>query len=53
VERLNTDSRHYGGSDVGTPLGECHSEAVHSHGRPQSVVLNVPPLATVFLELVR
>jgi len=53
VERLNTDSRHYGGSDVGTPLGECHSEAVHSHGRAQSVVLNVPPLATVFLELVR
>ena len=53
VERLNTDSRHYGGSDVGTPLGECHSEAVHSHGRPQSVVLNVPPLATVYLELVR
>ena len=53
VERLNTDSRHYGGSDVGTPLGECHSEAVPSHGRAQSVVLNVPPLATVFLELVR
>ncbi len=53
VERLNTDSRHYGGSDVGTPLGECSSEAVPSHGRPQSVVLNVPPLATVYLELVR
>ncbi len=53
VERLNTDSRHYGGSDVGTPLGECSTEAVHSHGRPQSVVLNVPPLATVYLELVR
>jgi 1,4-alpha-glucan branching enzyme len=53
VERLNTDSRHYGGSDVGTPLGECTAEAVGSHGRAQSVLLTVPPLATVFLELVR
>jgi 1,4-alpha-glucan branching enzyme len=53
VERLNTDSHHYGGSDVGTPLGECSSEPVPSHGRSQSVVLNVPPLATVYLELVR
>jgi 1,4-alpha-glucan branching enzyme len=53
VERLNTDSRHYGGSDVGTPLGECTAEPVASHGRALSVVLSVPPLATVFLELVR
>jgi 1,4-alpha-glucan branching enzyme len=49
-ERLNTDSSHYGGSNVGTPLGVAHSQAVASHGRAQSVVLNVPPLATVFLE---
>ena len=49
-ERLNTDSAHYGGSNVGTPLGAARSEAVHSHGRPQSIVLNLPPLATVFLE---
>jgi 1,4-alpha-glucan branching enzyme len=53
VERLNTDSRHYGGSDVGTPLGECSTEPVPSHGRAHSVVLTVPPLATVFLELSR
>ncbi|MFM7507613.1 MAG: 1,4-alpha-glucan branching protein GlgB [Rubrivivax sp.] len=53
VERLNTDSRHYGGSDVGTQLGECTTEPVASHGRAHSVVLNVPPLAAVFLELVR
>ncbi len=52
VERLNTDSHHYGGSNVGTPLGECTAEAVHSHGRAQSVLLNLPPLATVFLERV-
>ncbi len=49
-ERLNTDSSHYGGSNVGTPLGMAQSEAVPSHGRAQSVVLSVPPLATVFLE---
>jgi 1,4-alpha-glucan branching enzyme len=49
-ERLNTDSAFYGGSNVGTPLGLACSEAVHSHGREHSVVLTVPPLATVFLE---
>ena len=49
-ERLNTDSAYYGGSNVGTPLGAAQAEAVPSHGRPQSVVLSVPPLATVFLE---
>ncbi len=49
-ERLNTDSAFYGGSNVGTPLGAAVSEAVPSHGRPQSVVISVPPLATVFLE---
>jgi 1,4-alpha-glucan branching enzyme len=50
VERLNTDSSFYGGSNVGTPLGSAHSEGVESHGRPQSIVVTVPPLATVFLE---
>jgi 1,4-alpha-glucan branching enzyme len=49
-ERLNTDSAFYGGSNVGTPLGAASSEAVHSHGRAQSIVLTLPPLATVFLE---
>jgi len=49
-ERLNTDSAHYGGSNVGTPLGAATTENIHSHGRAQSVVLNLPPLATVFLE---
>ncbi len=48
-ERLNTDSTHYGGSNVGTPLGAAHSEAVPAHGRPQSIVVDLPPLATVFL----
>ncbi|MDE2456946.1 MAG: alpha amylase C-terminal domain-containing protein, partial [Burkholderiales bacterium] len=50
VERINTDSSFYGGSNVGTPYGAAHSEAVASHGRGQSIVISVPPLATVFLE---
>jgi 1,4-alpha-glucan branching enzyme len=49
-ERINTDSTHYGGSNVGTPLGAARSEAVRSHGRDQSIVVTVPPLATVIFE---
>jgi len=51
-ERLNTDSAYYGGSNVGTPLGAATTQPVHSHGRANSLVLNLPPLATVFLEWV-
>jgi 1,4-alpha-glucan branching enzyme len=49
-ERINTDSAHYGGSNVGTPLGAARSEDVPWQGRAQSVTLTLPPLATVFLE---
>jgi len=49
-ERLNTDSHHYGGSNAGSGAAELPSEAVASHGRAQSIVLTVPPLATVFLQ---
>jgi len=49
-ERLNTDSRHYGGSNAGSGAAELASEPVVSHGRAQSIVLTVPPLATVFLQ---
>jgi len=49
-EVLNTDSHHYGGGNVGTPFGEARAENHECHGRPYSVVLTVPPLATVFLE---
>jgi 1,4-alpha-glucan branching enzyme len=49
-ERLNSDSAFYGGGNVGTPLGEARSEAIGSHGRPQSIVITLPPLATVFFE---
>jgi 1,4-alpha-glucan branching enzyme len=47
-ERLNTDSGHYGGSDVGTPLGAATAQPVGSHGLAQSIVIDLPPLATVF-----
>jgi 1,4-alpha-glucan branching enzyme len=50
VERVNTDAAIYGGSNVGLPLGAADSEAVPSHGKAQSIVLDVPPLATVFLQ---
>ena len=49
-ECLNSDSAFYGGGNVGTPLGAAHSAAVGSHGRVQSIVITVPPLATVFFE---
>ena len=49
-ERLNTDSAHYGGSNRGTPLGTATAETVACHGRPHSILLDLPPLATVMLE---
>jgi len=49
-ECLNTDSMHYGGSNVGTPLGMAMSEPVACHGRAQSIVIDLPPLATVMFE---
>jgi 1,4-alpha-glucan branching enzyme len=48
-EALNTDSAHYGGSNLGNGGKALAVEAIHSHGRRQSIVLTVPPLATVFL----
>jgi hypothetical protein len=35
-ERLNTDSAHYGGSNVGAPFGEITDQPVPAHGRPYS-----------------
>ena len=49
-ECLNTVSMHYGGSNVGTPLGMATSENVACHGRAQSIVIDLPPLATVMFE---
>jgi len=48
-ERLNSDSRLYGGSDLGN-AGGVAAEALPSHGRPFSLALTLPPLATIYLE---
>ncbi|MFJ3966700.1 1,4-alpha-glucan branching enzyme [Streptomyces parvus] len=47
VEILNTDAARYGGGDVRNeePL---KAEAVPAHGRPCSISLTLPPLATVW-----
>ncbi len=49
-ECLNTDSAHYGGSNAGTPLGVATAEPVAWQGKSHSIVLTLPPLATVMLE---
>ena len=48
-EVLNTDSMHYGGSNVGQMGGVLQAEDVPSHGSRRSIVLTLPPLATIFL----
>jgi 1,4-alpha-glucan branching enzyme len=48
-EVLNTDSRHYGGGDVGNGLGPIPAEARPWMNRPYSVGLTVPPLGTIIL----
>ncbi len=48
VEILNSDSEVYGGSNIGN-LGSRMSEAIPSHGRPNSLEVNIPPLAIVMV----
>lgn len=52
AERMNTDAACYGGSNVGNGGGR-HSEEVPAHGRQQSLVLTLPPLATMMFQLTR
>ncbi len=47
-EALNTDSTHYGGSDVGN-LGAVEPDPVPWHGQPVSAELTLPPLAAIYL----
>ncbi|HEY7967341.1 MAG TPA: 1,4-alpha-glucan branching protein GlgB [Solirubrobacteraceae bacterium] len=47
-ELLNTDSRHYGGGDVGN-AGALEAEAHPWNDQPHSVVLTVPPLGVLWL----
>ncbi len=45
---LNSDSEYYGGSGIGN-LGKVTADEMESHGRPFSLNLMLPPLATVIL----
>jgi len=47
-EIANTDSRFYGGSDMGN-AGSVGTVAAPSHGEPQSLDLVLPPLSTIML----
>jgi 1,4-alpha-glucan branching enzyme len=49
-ELLNTDARLYGGEDYGNS-GGCPAEAQGSHGRVWSILVNLPPLATLVFRL--
>jgi 1,4-alpha-glucan branching enzyme len=50
AERLNTDASDYAGSGVGNGTGIA-SEGIASQNRPHSILLTLPPLATLVLEL--
>jgi len=50
VERLNTDALRYGGSGMEQQQAIL-TEPTAAHGSPCSLVLNLPPLAAVFLQL--
>jgi 1,4-alpha-glucan branching enzyme len=45
-ERLNTDAADYGGSGIGH-AGQVEAQPVPHHGRPFSLDLTLPPLATI------
>jgi 1,4-alpha-glucan branching enzyme len=47
-EALNSDAAIYGGSGIGN-LGGVSTTATSAHGRPQSLLLTLPPLSAVFL----
>ena len=51
-EILNSDSAHYGGSNAGNDGGQATDE-IPTHGRPQSLSLTLPPLATIMLKLAK
>lgn len=48
-ELLNSDAREYGGSGQGN-LGGVEAAPVPLHGRPYSLTITLPPLATVFFQ---
>jgi 1,4-alpha-glucan branching enzyme len=46
-EMLNTDSVHYGGSNVGNGAAPIDSAPASAHGCAQSIAITLPPLAVV------
>ncbi|HZP25777.1 MAG TPA: 1,4-alpha-glucan branching protein GlgB [Dehalococcoidia bacterium] len=48
-ELLNSDATEFGGSGTGNP-SDIFATDKHYHGRPHSLSLNLPPLATLFLK---
>jgi 1,4-alpha-glucan branching enzyme len=48
-EIYNSDSQYYAGSNLGNYPGVA-AEPTGSHGRPASVLMTLPPLATVVLK---
>jgi len=48
-ELLNSDAKDYGGAGWGN-LGGIDAAPVGAHGRPHSLTLTLPPLATVYLK---
>ncbi len=50
-ELINTDDARYGGSGVNNP--DIHCSAEGAHGRPVSISIDVPPLATIIIGGVR
>ncbi len=50
AERLNTDAEIYCGSNVGN-IGGVYTQAKSWLGQPYSIIIAVPPLATVVFEL--
>jgi len=50
TELLNTDSEKYGGSGAGAN-GDIQAEDIEAHGRPWSIQIDLPPLATLMLKI--
>lgn len=49
-EVINTDSDCYGGSNVRAIDGQVGAADLPWNGRPHSILINLPPLASVFIE---
>jgi 1,4-alpha-glucan branching enzyme len=50
AEKFNSDAELYDGSGMGN-FGGLHAEQQLAHGRPWSIVVTVPPLATLIFAL--